>query len=130
MHEADRSRPDQRAFTRVPFVARVTLDIFPETHACTLVDISLKGALVERDRAWPAGPGTPCALTVELADGGHTIRMKGAVAHVEAGRLGLRCAEIDLDSMTRLRRLVELNLGDEAALDREVHAMLRPGGER
>lgn len=128
MHDADRSRPDQRAFTRVPFVARVTLDVFPESHDCTLVDISLKGALVERGAAWSAAPGTPCTLTVELAEGGDTIRMKGAVAHVEGGRLGLRCAEIDLDSMTRLRRLVELNLGDEAAVNREIQAMLRPTG--
>ena len=36
----------------------------------------------------------------------------------------MRCTEIDLESMTNLRRLVELNLGDEAALNREIHAMV------
>jgi len=34
--------------------------------------------------------------------------------------LGLSCREIDLDSITHLRRLVALNLGDEALLDREL----------
>jgi hypothetical protein len=50
--------------------------------------------------------------------------MAGEVVHVEDGRLGLRCTEIDLESITNLRRLVELNLGDEAALHREMSAML------
>lgn len=131
MAEADDPQDDrdQRVFTRVPFVAHVTLDLVPGPHACTLVDVSLKGALVERDQPWSAGLGTPCALTIELTEGQDTICMKGAVAHVEAGRLGLRCDEIDLESMVRLRRLVELNLGDEDALNRELGAMVRPRGE-
>lgn len=121
--------PEQRVFTRVPFVARVTLDLLTDTHACALVDVSLKGALVERGEPWRTTVGAPCALTVELSEGHDAIHMKGTVAHVEAGRLGLHCAEIDLESMVRLRRLVELNLGDEDTLNRELGAMVRPRGE-
>ena len=128
MSDHARTRRDKRRFTRVPFVARVTLDVFPETHACELVDISLKGALVERSQPWTVAHGTPCTLTVLLAGDGEAIRMKGAVAHVESGRLGLRCADIDLDSVTSLRRIIELNLGDEAALHREIQAMVRRDG--
>ncbi|MBT9568410.1 MAG: PilZ domain-containing protein [Thiobacillus sp.] len=119
------SSPDQRRFTRVPFVASVLLDIFPDQYACTLVDISLKGALIERDQVWETSIGTPCSLTVELVEGGTSIHMKGSVAHCERGRLGIRCADIDLESMTVLRRLIELNLGDEAVLNREIQSMVR-----
>lgn len=127
MSAADHSPPGRRLFTRIPFEAGVVLDIAPDKHACSLVDISLKGALVERDLPWYVDIGTPCSLSVELAEDGTSIRMKGTVAHVAQGRLGMRCAEIDLESMTNLRRLVELNLGDEAILNREIHAMVSAG---
>lgn len=128
MSTTDHTPTDKRLFTRVPFVASVVLDVFPDQHACKLVDISLKGALVERDLFWETAIGTPCSLVVDLAEDGHSIQMKGAVAHCDQGRLGIRCADIDLESMTNLRRLVELNLGDEAALNREIQAMVRAYG--
>ena len=86
-----------------------------------------QGPLVERDLPWNVDVGTPCSLAVELAEDGTSIHMKGAVAHVEQGRLGMRCADMALESMTNLRRLVELNLGDEDALNREIHAMVSAG---
>jgi len=118
------SSPHRRVFTRIPFTANVELDFLPDKYACSLLDISLKGALVEQALHWSAGLGAPCSLSIELAEDGTAIHMTGEVAHVEGRRLGMRCTEIDLESMTRLRRLVELNLGDEAALNREIHAMV------
>jgi hypothetical protein len=119
------SPPGKRLFTRIPFETDAVLSTFPGKHQCTLADISLKGALVERIAPWPIQTGSPCSLQIKLADGATTIHMAGEVVHVEAGRLGLRCTEIDLESITNLRRLVELNLGDEAALHREISAMLQ-----
>ncbi len=117
--------PGKRLFTRIPFETGAVLSTFPGKHECRLVDISLKGALVERTAPWSIQAGSPCSLQIKLADGATTIHMAGEVVHVEAERLGLRCTEIDLESITSLRRLVELNLGDEAALHREMSAMLQ-----
>jgi hypothetical protein len=88
------------------------------------VDISLKGALVERPLPWHVSIGEPCSLLVKLDEDGMAINMAGEVAHVEEGRLGIHCTEIDLESITNLRRLVELNLADEAELHREIAAMV------
>ena len=41
--------------------------------------------------------------------------------------LGLFCHHIDIDSITHLRRLIELNLGDETLLQRELAELLPPG---
>jgi hypothetical protein len=35
------------------------------------------------------------------------------------------CKEIDLDSISHLRRLIELNLGDQEELERELGALLK-----
>lgn len=114
----------RRLFSRIEFNADVVLNTFPGQHPCRLVDISLKGALVERLLPWHARLGDPCSLVVHLAKSGPAIHMSGEIAHVEQGRLGIYCTVIDLESVTNLRRLVELNLGDEAALQRELSAMV------
>jgi hypothetical protein len=125
MSTAGPSHPNRRLYTRIPFEASVMLDTHTGRHPCSLVDISLKGALVEQAQPWTLALGEACRLTVKLAEGGPAIEMAGVATHVEQGRLGLRCTEIDLDSITALRRLVELNLGDEATLHRELHAMVQ-----
>jgi len=122
----DDSSRMRRQFSRIAFDTGVVLQTASGKHACKLVDLSLKGALVERLSPWGERSGEPCSLVVQLADDA-VIRMTGEIAHVEAGRLGLHCRDIDLDSITNLRRLVELNLGDEAALNREISAMLQAG---
>ena len=128
MTMANDSTQKRRLFTRIPFEADVTLSTFPGKHECQLVDLSLRGALVERHLPWRAAIGDPCSLTIRLAGGGESIRMAGEIAHLEAGRLGMHCTEIDLESITNLRRLVELNLGDEAELHREIAAMVLADG--
>lgn len=124
MGTTDTPSPARRQFSRIAFDAGVVLQTAAGKHACKLVDLSLKGALVERVTPWGERPGEPCSLVVQLADD-EAIRMTGEVSHVEGGRLGLHCRDIDLDSITSLRRLIELNLGDEALLNREISAMLR-----
>ncbi|MDP3421105.1 MAG: PilZ domain-containing protein [Thiobacillus sp.] len=114
----------RRQFSRIEFDAGVVLNTFPGRHECRLVDISLKGALVERLLTWQVRLGDPCSLVVHLSENGPAIHMAGEIAHVEQGRLGMHCTDIDLESVTNLRRLVELNLGDETALQRELSAMV------
>ncbi len=113
---------NQRHFSRVPFQARVRMIGVPGSTAVHLLNISLKGALVSRPPGWAVEPGTPLALELTLVDD-QVIRANVQVAHCEADRVGLYWEHIDLDSMTHLRRLIELNLGDPAQLDRELAAL-------
>jgi len=127
MNNADHPTPGRRLFTRISFEADVVLGTPACSHASKLVDLSLKGALVEPLQPFHAAIGDPCNLAIALAEDGTAINMIGTVAHVGPERIGIRCTEIDLESITNLRRLVELNLGDEATLHREIAAMARMG---
>jgi hypothetical protein len=42
------------------------------------------------------------------------------VVHLEGVQVGMTCEDIDLQSLTRLRRLLELNTGDADLMDREL----------
>jgi hypothetical protein len=121
----DNMGADRRVFTRIPFQTKARLDTFPGSHICTLVDISLKGALVEREIPWGARSGDRCSLLVELGEQALSIQMAGEIVHVHGTHLGIRCIEIDLESITNLRRLIELNMGDEEALNRELGAIMQ-----
>jgi hypothetical protein len=46
-----------------------------------------------------------------------------------ANYYGLACREIDLDSVTHLRRLVALNLGDETLAEREFAQLTQLSGQ-
>ncbi len=113
---------EQRRFTRVPFDAKAILDKDGQEWPCNLIDLSLKGALVHRPTEWPGQAGEDYQLTLVL-DEDVSIRMDVSVAHVENEHIGLYCKDIDLDSITHLRRLVELNLGDAGLLERELMAL-------
>jgi hypothetical protein len=91
---------------------------------CEVLDLCLKGALLTLPAGRPApATGEPCALELVLDDGASTVRMEGSVVHGDGALVGLACSTIDLDSITHLRRLLELNLGCSEALEREFHAL-------
>lgn len=115
---------DRRRFWRTVFHSPVALRDETGTGNAELIDISLSGALVELPSGRQVAAGAACELQLTLADDVQ-IAMRASVVHVEGQRLGLRCNDIDLESMTHLRRLVELNLGDPALLQRELPALMR-----
>lgn len=114
----------RRHFSRVLFNARATLSGDGQISPCDVLDLSLKGALVRvaDSQAWP--PTSRCELELALdPEQQAMIRISGQVAHREGPVIGLHCVAIDLDSITHLRRLVELNLGDDTQLQREISAL-------
>ena len=117
---------NRRHFSRILFKTRARLLLNSDAIAVSVLDLSLKGALVQPGILVSTQPGEVCTLELALNDGGDHIRMEMEVAHHRAGCLGLNCREIDLDSMIHLRRLVELNIGDESILQRELGALASP----
>lgn len=115
------SEEEKRKFSRIHSDAPVTISHEQQQWQARLVDISLKGMLTERPAHWPEAADY-CHVTVQLP--GHEINMEVEIAHTEADSIGFRCVSIDLDSIANLRRMVELNLGDEKLLEREITSMI------
>lgn len=116
---------NRRQFSRIQFNTPGRL-FFPGGECSVeVLDLSLKGALVQAEVPLDLREGQRCTLRVALGANGEGIRMEAQVAHRQGQEAGLRCVEIDLDSITHLRRLVELNLGDESLLNRELEYLSR-----
>lgn len=117
----DASNTDsRRQFSRVPFRVEARLLLSDGVHPVKVKDLALKGALVESDTALVLQRGDAARLVMVLDDDGDQIELNGIVVHTEGKRIGLQSQDIDVDSLTNLRRLIELNLGDASMVDREL----------
>lgn len=115
---------ERRHFTRVAFDADAMLTTTEERCAVTVLDLSLKGALLRLPHSVTLPSGAPCLLSVSLSQTDASIAMAGELAHVEGDLVGVQCRSIDLESITHLRRLIEVNLGDAQLLERDLKALI------
>ena len=117
---------DHRRFHRANLNTEITLFFQDSQHATNILDCSIKGARVERQADWDIPMGTKVDLLWPLdPQQGQVIRMETEVAWMSDTSLGLRCLHIDIDSISHLRRLLELNLGDASLLERDLEHLLQ-----
>ena len=119
------SDTQRRHFTRIPFDARYRLIAETGTWQGSVIDLSLKGALLSRPAELAVEQGQQYQLELLLSEDEIVIRMQIHIAHVHADCLGVACEHIDLESMTHLRRFLELNLGEADLLEREIGEMFK-----
>ena len=112
----------RRHFSRIAFEGAASFTCMGHDLPCELNDLSLKGALLRLTQPLECHL-QPCELQLDLGADAKVV-MRGHVAHCDGGRIGIFCEHIDLDSITHLRRLLELNLGNTHLLDRELAAMI------
>jgi len=131
------SSSERRRFTRVPFDTHVQVTHLGSgrTIKVILLDLCLQGALVELPvKSLPEGAtngifstcGEKVKLELFLDEVDTAISMETEVVHVAGRNIGLGCRALDLDSITHLRRLVELNLGDAELFQREIALLGQP----
>jgi hypothetical protein len=116
------STNERRRFQRIAFDASTEIAQGDQRWTVELHDLSLKGLLVQRPENWNGDAAQAFDANVRLSTDVN-VRMEVALARDEGGLLGFECRHIDLDSVSHLRRLVELNLGDEDLLERELASL-------
>ncbi|MGY2185662.1 Cyclic diguanosine monophosphate-binding protein [compost metagenome] len=114
---------DRRRFKRIAFDARTELSQGEFIWPVKLIDLSLKGLLIERPEPWLGDGKQDFFVDIHLGED-VDIKMDVQLTHEDHGQLGFVCRHISLESIERLRRLIELNLGDQAELERELGALI------
>jgi hypothetical protein len=92
----------------------------------TVVDISLNGVLLTTSDVgdqWPVGDRAD--VTVRLNDTGLVMHFSGVIARVDTDIVGVAFDDMDIDTATHLRRLIELNTGEPAMVERPMGALGR-----
>ena len=117
------SHADRRRFKRIAFDAKTELRQGDKRWQVKLVDLSLKGLLIERPQPWQADTDEAFAVDIKLSNEVH-VQMDVRLTHDDHKQLGFVCEHIGLESISHLRRLIELNLADHDELERELAALI------
>jgi hypothetical protein len=118
----DSEHDDRRQFSRILFDAWAELRQGEKHWHAAVVDLSLRGILVEEPQDWRIDTSQPLHVAIMLGSQVN-IQMSVRWRHGQNSQVGFECEHIDLDSISNLRRLVELNLGDSALLERQLGAL-------
>lgn len=120
---------ERRRFSRIDFDARVEIAQGNKNWQAQLLDISLKGVLLAKLGPYQLEPDAPLLVKIILSDQ-TSIAMSAQVVHQRVDQLHLACITIDIDSISHLRRLIELNMGDAAAAERELTELIASAEEQ
>ena len=110
---------ERRMFSRILFATDAHLAQGETKWETTILDLSLNGALVE-EPAHFSNSGEAITLSFTLPEADIVISIDTELVHQKNTQLGLKCNFIDVDSISHLKRMVELNLGDASLLNREL----------
>lgn len=108
---------DKRRFSRVPFEGTARLNIGERLLPVELLDISVRGAQIRLPKNETVQADDECRLTLTLDDSPIHLTLESQIRHTSDGQAGLVFILIDVTDMQHLRRIVELNLGDEEILN-------------
>ncbi|MCW8853235.1 MAG: PilZ domain-containing protein [Gammaproteobacteria bacterium] len=113
------SEHEKRHYRRIPFIAEVVMSINELEWRSVLLDISLKGMLV--DSPSDIQPDLNAVYSIELVLGEDvSINMEARISHVNNEHWGMQWENIDIEGLSHLRRLLELNLNDSEEMHREI----------
>ena len=115
---------ERRRFNRVDFKTDATIVVDSQPINCEIIDISLHGTLLKLKEPAQVEVGIGYTLAMPLDSDENVIKMQVELVNQRDQQLGLKCSHIDLDSITLLRRLVELNLGQPELLERDFAALV------
>lgn len=111
---------ERRRSHRIATDKTVQLEIGDQKCVGRVLDISMRGLLIACDPPPNVQEGDSSTARVQLDDAVCCIDVEGTVVHINPGQIGIHCTQMDIDSASRLRRLVELNLADSGLLEREL----------
>lgn len=110
---------ERRQFSRILFAATAFIRQGEQEWNTKILDLSLNGALIEKPQEIQLSQD-PVTLSFFLPDSEIELTMETRLVHDEKTKLGLKCLNIDVDSISHLRRMLELNIGDASLLNREL----------
>lgn len=119
-------KPERRQIPRFPFHTQAELILGNSYQDAKLLDISRGGALIQPRRMGELHVGTECTLRVLGTNRRQAFELDSVVvwSH-EEGIVGLKTTNFGACAEHALSRLIEMNLGSSALLNRDVCALLK-----
>lgn len=115
---------NNRHFRRIPFEAEVSLSVDQEDWTGQLLDVALKGAMVGTKEPLSLDLGAKCNLCISLPGTPISLNFQAELIHREECCYGFKFLSENLETLTHLRKLIELNTGDAETTRSELSSWL------
>lgn len=119
---------ERRRFSRILYNAPAELHQGQTKARCSIIDLSLHGLLLSTI-VEPIDSSKSVDLFFHLPESDIIISLQAHVVEHNERYTRLSIAHIDIDSISHLKRLVELNVGDEELLHREIEQLSDLGSD-
>ncbi len=103
---------EKRYFTRINFKAHSQIEFDNNTYEGDLLDISLRGALLSFKDPVPLKKKDCCTLIIHLHSSDIKLIFEAELTHIHENNMGFKFLGEDVGTMTHLRNLLSLNVGD------------------
>lgn len=116
---------EQRSYRRINFRTEADINIENSAYRCDLVDLALQGALFRSERELPLTLGSQFPLSIYLPESSTRMEFIGELIHQRGKFYGFIFTAEEAESMSHLRRLLELNFGDAEQAEEEFSHWLK-----
>lgn len=113
---------ERRRFSRVIYKAPAELHQGRIKANCSIMDLSLHGLLLSATEE-PIDASRPADLFFHLPESDVVISLQAHIVEMTDQLIRVSIQHIDIDSISHLKRLVELNVGNEELLHREIEQL-------
>lgn len=111
---------ERRRFSRIVYQTQATLTQGSSTVEALVGDLSLHGLLVTCEQATQLDTDKQVDVKFSLAGSDVTIQLVGNIVGLNNNVVRISIDHIDIESIGHLKRLVELNVGDDNLLHRDI----------
>jgi c-di-GMP-binding flagellar brake protein YcgR len=120
---------ERRRFSRIIYRAPALMTQGSVRVATTIQDLSLHGILLLAEDASELDLQQPVTIDFPLPESEVTIGMVAQIISIQGDVIRVKILNINIESIIHLRRLVELNVGDDELLHRELSMLSDLGNE-
>lgn len=116
---------EKRRFKRILFSTGAVITGTNFNCKASLLDLSLKGSLVLIPEKETLNLHDAVTITITLPSTDIQLSFKAVVAHCNGKKVGLKFTNAEIDSISHLKRLMELNTGNAEEIGEEMSNWLQ-----
>ncbi|WP_061034994.1 MULTISPECIES: PilZ domain-containing protein [Vibrio] len=120
---------ERRRFSRIIYQVSALVEQSDLALQATIQDLSLHGLLLRAENANSLESSLPVEVAFSFVQSEQVMQLTADIIAVASNEIRLKIINIDIDSISQLKRFIELNVGNNELLNRELEYLSDLGEE-
>ncbi|MGR5067813.1 MULTISPECIES: PilZ domain-containing protein [Vibrio] len=111
---------ERRHFSRIIYQVSTLIEQGDLAMQATIQDLSLHGLLLKVEDAKPLNSSLPVEVGFSFIQSEQVVQLSAGIISIANNEIRLKISDIDIESISQLKHFIELNVGNNALLNREL----------